>query len=141
MQTTTATLHAGLLARKGEARPSAQNEARGSARPGHVTVMAGAIARREPVTASAREPVVERPARCIELPRSLPAAAPRKPAVAGRRQVHARIDDDLHLRLRIAATRGCRTQQSLVASALDAYLSSLDENAPSPPCGATDARV
>lgn len=139
MQTTTATLHAGLLARKGEARPSAPASGPGLTRMDLGAASNSAMTRRDPLATLGLHP--DRPSRCIELPRC--ESSPRAPVGASRlrRQVHARIDNALHLRLRIAAIRSGRTQQGLVASALEAYLSFLDEDVYSPPCGATNAGV
>lgn len=141
MPSTSATLHAGLLARKGEARPSAPSHHQGAARSGNVATLFAALARREPLAETTAADTA--PPRSIELARAV--AKPRKAqetaAVRHRRQVHARIEDALHLRLRIAAARGGRTQQDLVASALESYLSFLDEDVYSPPCGASNAGV
>jgi len=38
------------------------------------------------------------------------------------------VENELHYRLKVAAARLDRTQQDLVASALDAYLSFIDED-------------
>lgn len=141
MSTTTATLHAGLLARKGEARPSASSEPFGAARSGNVSSFADALVRREPMTAAQASSAGKTAVRRIELPRPVVSSPVAKTSTRGRRQVHARVDKELHLRLRIAAARGGRTQQDLVASALEAYLSFLDEDVFSPPCGATNAGV
>jgi hypothetical protein len=138
MPSTSATIHAGLLARKGEARPSAPSHHHGPARSGQVATLFAALARREPLAEAAVAETV--PLRRIELPRAV--VNPHKSLVSRhRRQVHARIEDELHLRLRIAAARGGRTQQDLVASALESYLSFLDEDVYSPPCGASNAGV
>ena len=103
--------------------------------------LADAIVRREPLTTTTARLAGEAPARHIELPRVAAASPVRRVPTAGRRQVHARVEGALHLRLRIAAARGGRTQQDLVSSALEAYLSFLDEDVYSPPCGATNAGV
>lgn len=140
MTSTSASLHAGLLARKGEARPSAPSHHPGAARSGNVATLFAALARREPLVEAAIAETAS--LRRIELPRAV--GKPHKAetlAAHRRRQVHARIEDALHLRLRIAAARGGRTQQDLVASALESYLSFLDEDVYSPPCGATNAGV
>ena len=139
MQTTTATLHAGLLARKGEARPSAPACGPVLTPLDLAAASHSGMTRRDPVATSGL--YADRPSRCIELPRC--ESSPRAPGNTARlrRQVHARVDNALHLRLRIAAIRSGRTQQGLVASALEAYLSFLDEDVYSPPCGATNAWV
>jgi len=142
MQTQSASLPAGLLARKGEARPSAQGETIIAARGCNVATLSGVVARQIAVATSSVEGPLPRPTgitRCIELPRPRMLTTARRPAVAGRRQVHARVDGDLHLRLKIAAARLGRTQQDLVASAMDAYLSSIDGDDSSPPSGVTNA--
>lgn len=140
MNSTTAVLHAGLLARKGEARPSAQTETTGLLRPGNVASFSDAQARREPPVHSESLPAAS--GRAILLPRAAvsPATATRSSGEK-RHQIHARVPSELHLRMRIAASRGGRTQQDLVASALEAYLSFLDEDVYSPPCGARNAWV
>ncbi len=142
MTSTSAALHAGLLARKGEAKPSAQTEPSGVSRGGSVTSFADALIRREPPAASPDPNAHQGGARCIELPRPrpLPVARARKDG-SPRHQVHARVPAELHLRMRVAAVRGGRTQQDLVSSALEAYLSFLDEDVYSPPCGARNAWV
>lgn len=140
MNSTTAVLHAGLLARKGEARPSAQTEASGLSRPGNVASFSDALTRREPPVHSDPLPAVN--SRAILLPRAaVTNATPVRGSGERRHQVHARVPSELHLRMRIAASRSGRTQQDLVASALEAYLSFLDEDVYSPPCGARNAWV
>ncbi len=115
MQTKVATLHAGLLARKGEARPCNQAQA----------VLAD-IRRRPVAVRSADDREHHDTGRQIELPRSLArAAAPRH---APRRQVPTRVEAELHLRMKITVARSGRTQQDLVAAALGAYLDFLNED-------------
>jgi hypothetical protein len=136
MNSTTAALHAGLLARKGEAKPSAQTEPAGISR-GNVTSFTDALIRRSPAANEGKDT-----GRRIELPRQHAAPATRRRNTGiMRHQLHARVSPELHLRMRIAAARGGRTQQDLVSSALEAYLSFLDEDVYSPPCGARNARV
>lgn len=139
MSSTSASLHAGLLARKGEARPSAPSQHHGAVRSGNVATLFAALARREPLAGTAANETA--PVRRIELPRAVARPTRPLPVASDRRQVHARIESDLHLRMRIAAARGGRTQQDLIASALESYLSFLDEDVYSPPCGATNAGV
>ena len=141
MHTTTASLHAGLLARKGEARPSASSEPLAATHAGNVSSFADALVRREPMTTAQANSERTGTVRRIELPRPAVASPMARRTVRGRHQVHARVEAELHLRLRIAAARGGRTQQDLVASALEAYLSFLDEDVFSPPCGASNAGV
>ena len=141
MQTQTASLHAGLLARKGEARPSAQGDAAIASRSGNLASISDVVARREPMATGlfeSRAPGTTGKGRCIELPR-MRVAAKRLAPSANRRQVHARLDGAMHLRLKVAAVRLGRTQQDLVTSALDAYLSFLDDDVFPPRCGDQNA--
>lgn len=119
MQSNVASLHSGLLARKGEARPAIPRD--------HAVVARGdteSTIRREPLTGTATPPT---PARQIELPRRHTIEVrPRK--MDRRRNIHARVAPDLHLKLKIAAAHLDRTQQSIVTAALDAYLFFLDED-------------
>ncbi|WP_300528395.1 hypothetical protein [Maricaulis sp.] len=122
-----ASLHAGLLARKGEAMPAS--------RPGLVP---GLIERAGP----AAEPnVPERPARSTPQPRPAPpqtttqaGSAPQplkpvmrvqdtaKPASSARHKTTLRLSPAQKRRLRLAAAVLDRSQQSLISEALDEFL-------------------
>ena len=141
MQSQTVSLHAGLLARKGEARPSAQSDGLVATRSGNLASTWGVVARREPMTTALFEgqaPAQTGKGRCIELPRMRTPATRLAPA-ANRRHVHTRLEGFMHLRLKVAAARLGRTQQDLVTSAIDAYLSFLDDDVFLPPCGIQNA--
>jgi hypothetical protein len=110
-----ARLTSGLLARKGEARPS-----EGLDGPACTLVQplppGGALSR----PASVRTPVVE-----ILVPARSPAPALAGSGGAGaadRVNLTVRIDRTLHTRLRVLAARQQRTNQDIVEGALEAYL-------------------
>jgi hypothetical protein len=123
MTQTTAVLHAGLLARKGEARPAAISGA---------DAVAPADAESPTIIdidqAMRRQPAGEQPevavqnSRVIELPRPKPARS-KETCVKNRKQIHARVSPEIHVLLKMNAARLDRTQQDLVASAIEAYLS------------------
>ena len=123
MTQTTAVLHAGLLARKGEARPASINtlDTLASAESGPPTII-------DIDQAMPRQPVGEQadlstqPSRVIELPRPKSARFNDR-SVQNRKQIHARVSPEIHVLLKMNAARLDRTQQDLVASAIEAYLS------------------
>jgi len=135
MTQTTARLHAGFLARKGEARPAS-----------HASMDIGET--ELPVSPAApridfemrRAPVAEmadhqpESARVIELPRR-PIKAAAERFLQKRHQIHARVSPDVHIRLKMASTQLDRTQQDRVASAIDACLSFIDDDVRPLTCG------
>ena len=123
MTQTTAVLHAGLLARKGEARPASISnlDTMAPAESGPPTII-------DIDQAMRRQPVGERPghstqpSRVIELPRPK-SVRPSDQIVKNRKQIHAQVSPEIHVLLKMNAARLDRTQQDLVASAIEAYLS------------------
>lgn len=109
-----ARLTSSLLARKGEAKPTALDApANGLPRP----QPAGAVRARP---ATARPPVVE-----ILVPARTPTpgtAGSGGPVTGDRVNLTVRIDRSLHTRLRVLAARQQRTNQDIVEGALEAYL-------------------
>jgi predicted DNA-binding protein len=149
-----AVLHGGLLARKGEARPlstfgpptgvyAAPQQLHREVRPEPVmhrqtpaaNLDADASARQEPkVTGWHDDQPCASETRCQG--RSAPildldALAARSKASAGkeRTELHARLDNMSHKRLKIAAAQLGRSQQEIVATAIDAYLEYLEVDA------------
>ena len=141
-----AVLHGGLLARKGEARPmSTFGEPTGAhfARPTqptvsdrpepqiHDTVRTVADdkpeARLEPVVTGwqAKEPRADT-SKCPNREPCLDIKSQDKSKPGPRIELHARLDSASHRRLKIAAARLGRSQQQIVAEALDAYLEHLE---------------
>jgi hypothetical protein len=123
MTQTTAVLHAGLLARKGEARPASINtlDTLASAESGPPTIIdIDQAMRRQPVGEQAD--LSTQPSRVIELPRPKSARFNDR-SVQNRKQIHARVSPEIHVLLKMNAARLDRTQQDLVASAIEAYLS------------------
>jgi len=135
MTQTTAVLHAGLLARKGEAHPASISslEALVPADSGTPTIIdIDQAMRRQPV--GERPEVSTQPSRVIELPR--PKSARRKGcSVKNRIQIHARVSPEIHVLLKMNAARIDRTQQDLVASAVEAYLSFVGDDVLAFRCG------
>jgi hypothetical protein len=153
-----AVLHGGLLARKGEARPMSTFGQPTSfppvtQTPHHIEPARPEPQLRAPVSPDAdgrkperQEPVMPdwsaKPAApaatkqtCggCEPTLDIDPAAPKKTKAQGRTsaktELHARLDGPTHKRLRIAAAQLDRSQQDLVAAAIDAYLDSLEVNA------------
>jgi len=141
-----AVLHGGLLARKGEARPMATfGEPTGAhfappvrqAAPDRPEPQISDTvrtvpddkpeARQEPVVTGwqAKEPCADM-AKCSNREPNLDIKALDKSKQGPRIEVHARIDSASHRRLKIAAARLGRSQQQIVAEALDAYLEHIE---------------
>ena len=135
MTQTTATLHAGLLARKGEARPAAvaRFDAVTHAQSGEqTTIVMDSAMRRQPLNEILMNSGV--PSRVIELPRAN--VVRRKPSIVKKRkQIHARVSPEIHVLLKMSAARLDRTQQDLVASAIEAYLSFVGDDVLTFRCG------
>ncbi|MBN34101.1 MAG: hypothetical protein CMM46_04865 [Rhodospirillaceae bacterium] len=76
--------------------------------------------------------------RVIELPRR---TIPKKVAriLQKRHQIHARASPDIHIRLKMTAAQLDRTQQDVVASAIDAYSSFIDNDVRPLVSGGTNA--
>lgn len=104
-----ASMHAGLLARKGEAAPSAEGPA--------VERRAAPLA---PVRSAPAAPASSKP--CHGAAKRI--AAPDRPVRAG-----VRLDREQIRRLRLAAAILGRTQQDLISEALDRHLDRLSEGA------------
>ena len=137
MHSRVAVLHAGLLARKGEARPASIADRGLAARsaPGFGAAVS-LEGRREPIAGPSDGCDAPQPPRRIEFP---PMARRIARQATARRNIHARLESDTHVRLKVAAARLGRTQQDIVASAVSAYLSLIEDNALSSVGSARDA--
>lgn len=135
MTRTTAVLHAGLLARKGEARPAsiADLDAMAPADSGPQTIIDIDQAMRRQTVAARAEPSTQQ-SRVIELPRPK-ITRQRDSSVKNRKQIHARVSPEIHVLLKMNAARLDRTQQDLVASAVEAYLSFVGDDVLAFRCG------
>jgi hypothetical protein len=138
MTQTTAVLHAGLLARKGEARPAAIGslDAFAPAAPGKETIIdIDQSMRRQPNDGIVAE--LGNSSRVIELPRPK-IVVHREEIVKNRKQIQARVSPETHVLLKRNAARLNRTQQDLVASAIEAYLSFVGDDVLAYRCGGQD---
>jgi len=122
----TARLHAGLIAKKGQARPASLPVSNLASQLGTSRTIEFADA-----TAMRRAPSPVQPVgngsctRIIELPRQHLCDTLRNKSCR-RHQIHARVSPDIHFHLKMTAAQLNRTQQGLVASALESYLSFID---------------
>ena len=114
----TARLHAGLLAKKGQARPASMPDGIPASQIGTARTIEFAdatVMRRTPSTMSPLENGSS--TRIIELPRRHQSDNLLK-KLCKRHQIHARVSPDVHFHLKMIALQLNRTQQDLVASAI-----------------------
>jgi hypothetical protein len=149
----TASLSSGLLARKGQARPAMRSQGYVGLTPGSAqddlgwNDMGDDAGHSAPQPQPEAKPPVLRQIEALDerlsQPEPKPAAAPASPAPERKsvslarvaREVQKkskaaftlRLDQDRHLRLRLAAAVTHRSAQQIVTEALDAFLESLDQ--------------
>ena len=124
-----AVLHSGLLARKGEARPMAVFAAPPPAAPEPVAPPPQAVPTAEvypQVAKSGHSSDTKGPQPDVSCPNiKLPpefASEGKKSKSGPRTELHARLANTSHKRLKIASARLGRSQQEIVSAAIDAYL-------------------
>ncbi|MEC9249782.1 MAG: hypothetical protein VX501_03970 [Pseudomonadota bacterium] len=109
-----ASLHAGLLARKGEAQPAPVTQI-GAVFPAHTEVP-------EPPVEPARPDLRSQPP-----PASEKLAELRRHPATARHKTTVRLNDEQRRRVRLAAVQLERSQQSLISEAIDDFLDRLCE--------------
>lgn len=120
-----AVLHSGLLARKGEARPMAVFAAPPSVAPEPVAPPPPAPAYPQAAKSGhskdTKTPQPDASCSNIKLPPELTNDG-KKSKSGPRTELHARLANASHKRLKIASARLGRSQQEIVSAAIDAYL-------------------
>lgn len=125
-----ASLHSGLLARKGEALPAGPNRLAAA----YYAPEDSPLAQSEPAPAEPPSPEAKAKARKHQKPRRKPSRTP------GRRKTTLRLSNEQHRRLRIAAAQLDMSQQAIMVEALDAYLDKLAKGR-FPGCGCLEKRT